>query len=317
MKVNVSAGKVPYNYIWSDDNSTTSDIIENVRKGLYKVTVIDDKSCNGIDSITITQPEKVSANIVVDSISCYNYSDGEVTINGIKGSGPYTYVWDDEIVEGNIVSGLSANIKYILEVYDSKNCYSDKISIKLNQPYILKVAKDTDNTVKPFCSDDFGGMLAIKIKGGTGPYSYNWTGYESQFNQILEGVKEGYYEVEITDANSCIFDTTIFLEAENITCLDIPNVFTPNDIPDDRNDFWDIRYRGDEGKNLNDIYPNAGIKVYNRFGRLVFECKGGSCPDKWDGRYQGKKLPVDSYYYIIELNNGSGKIYKGTLTILY
>ncbi len=221
------------------------------------------------------------------------------------------------MIEGNTVTGLDADTKYVLEIYDSKDCYSDTITIELSQPYILNIEPDTANTIYPFCSDDHDGRLAIEVKGGTGPYTYNWPGYESQHGPMLDGINEGYYQVKIVDINNCVFDTTIFLEAENSACLDIPNVFTPNDIPDNRNDYWDIRYRGEEGKNLTEIYPDAGIKIYNRYGRLVFECKGGTCPDRWDGRYKGHKLPVDSYFYIIELNNGSGKVYKGTVTILY
>ena len=170
---------------------------------------------------------------------------------------------------------------------------------------------------RPFCPDDYQGQLALKISGGTEPYTYSWEGFESQSGPVLDGVNEGYYAVEITDANNCVFDTTIFLEAEYDICLDIPNVFTPNNIPDDKNDFWDIRYRGDEGKTLHDIYPDASIKVYNRYGRIVFECKGSGCPVAWDGTYNGEKLPIDSYFYIIELNNGSGRVYRGTVTILY
>ncbi len=317
LRANPSAGFAPYSFIWGDEDSTTSSILDNVGMGTYTVTVTDDKDCRGSASIDVTAPEPVSADLIIDSISCYSYSDGAVTINGNNGTGPYTYYWEGNLLEGNVVTGLSANIKYILEIYDSRDCYSDSIEIELSQPYILTVEKDTDNIVKPFCPDHYGGILALKITGGTGPYFYDWEGYESQVDAILEGINQGYYAVEITDANNCIFDTTFYLDAEYETCLDIPNVFTPNEIPDDRNDYWDIRYRGEEGISLHEIYPDAEIKVYNRYGRIVFSCKGSECPDRWDGTYNGRKLPIDSYFYIIKLNNGSGKVYKGTVTILY
>jgi gliding motility-associated-like protein len=317
LRVSASAGLEPYTYVWSDAHATTSEFLENIGEGNYLVTVTDDKNCRGADSLEIIAPGKVSADVVIDSISCYNYSDGGATIYGLNGTGPYNYRWDGEPVDGNYVEGLAANIKYTLEVYDSRDCYSDPIEVELSQPYILKLEQDTDNMERPFCPDDYMGQLALKVSGGTGPYTYRWEGFASQSGPLLDGVNEGYYAVEITDANNCVFDTTFYLDAQYDICLDIPNVFTPNNVPDEKNDFWDIRYRGDEGKSLHDIYPDASITIYNRYGRIVFECKGSGCPDKWDGTYNGQKLPVDSYYYIIKLNNGSGRVYKGTVTILY
>ncbi|UCH15025.1 MAG: gliding motility-associated C-terminal domain-containing protein, partial [Bacteroidales bacterium] len=317
LRVSVDLGFPPYNFIWSDEGGTTSNTLDNVSEGSYKVTVTDDKDCRGTDSIVVIAPLKVSADYDIEQISCYSYNDGGVTIHGIYGTGPYTYWWDGELVQGNYVTGLTANVEYILEVFDSRNCYSDSIVVELSQPYILEVEIDTDNVTKPFCPDHNEGILALRVTGGTSPFTYNWDGYESQNDAFLEGINQGYYAVEVIDANNCIFDTTLYLEAEYETCLDIPNVFTPNEVPDNRNDYWDIRYRGEEGISLQEIYPNAEIKVYNRYGRIVFSCKGSECPDRWDGTYNGRKLPVDSYYYIIKLNDGTGRVYKGTVTILY
>lgn len=72
--------------------------------------------------------------------------------------------------------------------------------------------------------------------------------------------------------------------------LRVPNIFSPNG--DGINDTWVIQ-------NL-DTYPLATVKVFARNGMQVFETKNGA--KEWDGRYNGKPLPLATYYYVIDLN---------------
>jgi len=82
--------------------------------------------------------------------------------------------------------------------------------------------------------------------------------------------------------------------------LVITTIFTPNG--DGLNDVWSIP--GIEN------YPLNNVKVYNRWGNLVYE-KDGYIGD-WDGYSNGRmvinsgeRLPVGTYYYIIDLGDGS------------
>jgi gliding motility-associated-like protein len=86
------------------------------------------------------------------------------------------------------------------------------------------------------------------------------------------------------------------------------NVLTPNG--DGYNDTWKI-------KNI-EFYRKNSIKIYNSNGQLV-----KTLPDagqtgytgNWDGKVNGIKLPPGTYYYMIDLEDGSA-IIKGFLTIL-
>jgi gliding motility-associated-like protein len=44
----------------------------------------------------------------------------------------------------------------------------------------------------------------------------------------------------------------------------------------------------------------------------VFESAGYDVP--WDGKHNGKDLPIATYYYIVELTD-SGKMFNGIVTI--
>ena len=87
-------------------------------------------------------------------------------------------------------------------------------------------------------------------------------------------------------------------------CLEIPDIITPND--DGYNDTWKI-------KNI-DLFPNAEVFVFNRWGKLVFNTKNISA-NPWDGTFKGRILPTDSYHYILHLNDGS-KPRSGVISII-
>ncbi|MGC4103319.1 PKD domain-containing protein [Ferruginibacter sp.] len=83
----------------------------------------------------------------------------------------------------------------------------------------------------------------------------------------------------------------------------IPNTFTPNG--DGINEVWTIGYL--------DTYPDCRVQVFTRTGQLVFESKGYKKP--WDGKMNGKTLPFDTYYYIIEPGSGREPV-TGYVTIV-
>ena len=63
-------------------------------------------------------------------------------------------------------------------------------------------------------------------------------------------------------------------------------------------------------------FNKALIKVYTKKGLLIYEKQKGF--DKsWDGSFNGEILPIDTYYYTIDLNlSYARKTYKGTVMIL-
>ncbi len=84
------------------------------------------------------------------------------------------------------------------------------------------------------------------------------------------------------------------------TCLVVYNEFSPNG--DGVNDYFKIDCIAQ--------YPNNSLQVYNRWGNIVFETS--SYKNDWDGTPNGRaivqkedQLPVGTYYYILDLGDGS------------
>lgn len=147
----------------------------------------------------------------------------------------------------------------------------------------------------------------------------------SEANQVLWTPSDYLNDVtvlqpEITTTSTTETGETIYtLTATNGDCvatdeviltiyddLGIYSAFSPNG--DGVNDVWLI-----PGAQQ---YPNSSIKVYNRWGGLIFTSYGYDEP--WDGTFKGKELPVGTYYYVIELNNPTAdpQTLEGSVTII-
>lgn len=100
----------------------------------------------------------------------------------------------------------------------------------------------------------------------------------------------GLYDYTLTATNGkCSKSASYFVTV--IQPVKIPNAFTPNG--DTQNDVWDIRGMS--------TYTEAVVKIFNRWGNLVYEQFGQY--EQWDGtnKNNGKELPVGTYYYLIDL----------------
>ncbi|MEA3495656.1 MAG: HYR domain-containing protein [Bacteroidota bacterium] len=109
-----------------------------------------------------------------------------------------------------------------------------------------------------------------------------------------------YYFYVLSD-HACSTNDTINVKV--IYEFIIPTGFTPNN--DGENDYWDI-------KGIKK-YPDSDVEIYDRWGTKVFSSKGYL--EKWDGTFKAKDLPINSYYYIINKNDGTEPL-KGTVTII-
>ncbi|WP_264551163.1 PKD domain-containing protein [Flavobacterium sp. N2038] len=80
-------------------------------------------------------------------------------------------------------------------------------------------------------------------------------------------------------------------------CLKIYNEFSPND--DGQNDTFYI--------DCITQYPDNQLSIFNRWGNIVYYKKGYD--NTWDGKAEGsaKTLPEGTYYYILDLGDGSKK----------
>lgn len=95
-----------------------------------------------------------------------------------------------------------------------------------------------------------------------------------------------------------------FITAKPVTDVTIENnVITPNN--DGKNDFFVI-----QGLNR---YPNHKVKIFDRAGRIIFSAT--NYQNNFNGRFNGKVLNEDAYYYVIDLGKEFGLL-RGSISII-
>ncbi len=189
-------GVAPYTYLWSNGERTSQ--ISGLGAGTYSVAVTDANGCLVQQSVTISQPD---APIAIGTtgklnLSCNGESDGNINIDVTGGTAPYEYLWSTG-ARGTSITGLSAG-DYTVRVKDANDCVVERI-FAVSEPETLTLEDAVVNESQ--CYDDRNGSIDLNIKGGTGPYTYQWNTGATTKNLI--GISSGTYDVLVTDANGC------------------------------------------------------------------------------------------------------------------
>jgi gliding motility-associated-like protein len=306
--ITVTSGQSPYVFNWQKAGggfTATTEDISGLKAGQYILLITDANSCTATETIDITEPGKLSMNFNLSSstsggfnINCAGTSAGSIDVVPVNQVGTVTYLWSDGETSKTRTSLPAGD--YSVIITDSNNCPADS-SVILTEPDSLKLVFDV---TQPWCPDKPDGEIRLTASGGVvgTDYTYKWS--DNSTNRDITNILSGLFRVTVTDLNGCSIRDSVNVEPERETCLIIPNAISPNG--DLINDEWNI--------GLIDLYPQVEIKIFNRWGELIWNSAKGY-PEPWNGRSNGRLLPVDSYHYIIDLNNGSKPI-LGNVTIV-
>ena len=195
-----TGGTGTYHYSWSNGGTTAN--LSGLAPGTYTLTITDDHGCFGYGSMDITQPDAlaIDANATVVMPSCHNGCDGtisDIVVTG--GTLPYAYMWDNGTTTAN-VAGLCSGVHYVT-VTDAHLC-STVGSFNVGNPTAVEVVGTPVDT-KCWLSCD--GEISTVATGGTGSYSYSWTGPNGFTSALanLTGLCAGTYNLTVTDTHNC------------------------------------------------------------------------------------------------------------------
>jgi len=205
-----SGGTGAFNYLWS--TSSTKDSVFFIPAGTYTVTATDANACTGLGSVTIVNPISVVVAVTQTDITCANADDGKAVVIATGGTQPYSYVWSDSYngdIRNNIATGT-----YQITVADAKGCDTVLNLVYANPTPIEILLAKTDSISCPQYKD---GKIYLEVQGGTPgttqPYTYSIDGISYQNSSIFDSLANGTYTVYIKDANGCVKDTTLVVEA--------------------------------------------------------------------------------------------------------
>ena len=193
------SGATPgYSFAWS--NSVNTAVNTGIGAGTYTLTVTDANGCTDTESIVVSEPDALFANLTIDAtISCNGICDGQVTVAPSGGTGPYTVQWQAGMTAtGNTATNLCGGTNYDVTITDANNCQVIE-PILLAEPDLLTASINIDQIIS--CGGVCDGQLTVSPIGGTLPYSYSWSngGVSASINSLCANT----YTVTITDGNNC------------------------------------------------------------------------------------------------------------------
>ena len=266
INLTVSGGTAPYSYTWS--NGDTTEDISNLIAGQYIVTIIDSNACLYVDTLNVSQPiNPISTNNIINNVLCFGDSTGSATINISGGTAGYTLS-----AFGNTLPLIGTNSFttpsiipagiYPYLVTDSNLCvFSDTITILQNTQVI---ASSTITDISCFGLNDGG--VSLVISGGTGPYTQDWFGADTN------ALGYGYHQFSVSDSNGCVINDSIFVNE--------PQELTAN-------------------------ATISNVSCYGLSdGNVSLSINGGTAPyiQNWNG-FNYNQLSAGTYYYLISDTN--------------
>jgi gliding motility-associated-like protein len=294
-----SGGSGNYTYSWNTNPAQTTINASNVPAGTYTLTITDvDANCVNIDSITVTQPDSISLEMVAN-VACYP-NLGQALVNATGGAGGFTYEWSDSISTTEAALGLDS-AWHAVTVTDANGCTkTDSVFVHV---YPLPTM-----TITPDTTIEYGDYIPLNVTGGE-TYSWDPSDYldcDDCPSPIAAPIVDTYYCATVTDSNTCESEICVLVKVV-IVCGDVfvPSAFSPNG--DGENDMLCV---------YSDCWDQLTLTIYNRWGEVVFVNSNQEIC--WDGTWKGKELNSGVFVYTLDgfLINNELVQQKGNISLI-
>jgi gliding motility-associated-like protein len=188
----------PFTFTWSP-NTIAGQSPNPVPPGTYNVTISDFTGCTETETITINEPDAITAVINTTDESCSPGNDGnaKVTASGGTVATDYTYTWSAGTTFNDSVSNLSAGT-FTVTITDDNGCQSiNNFTIGSDAPFTV----DLDST-DVSCNGGSNGAITTTVTGATGTLTFTWSSSMAS-GQNPSSLVAGTYSVTVTDNTGC------------------------------------------------------------------------------------------------------------------
>ncbi|MEM9546001.1 MAG: choice-of-anchor V domain-containing protein [Bacteroidota bacterium] len=225
---NPENGIEPYSFLW--ETGDTTQMIQDLAPGSYDLTVTDANGCTATATAIINNGDcDLSANVDIESISCFGLSDGAIVIDLMGAVNPVTYSWSDGSTEAALTDLDIGN--YSVTATDANNCQIQILDMEITEPEDIMASDPIITDASSSSSQD--GRIEIEFSGGTGELDIQYT--DGNSNPIglesFDNLQSGSYGAIVTDENGCMKFFGPFIvgvlsstnELENIVATIYPN----------------------------------------------------------------------------------------------
>jgi PKD-like domain/CHU_C Type IX secretion signal domain/SprB repeat len=318
-------------YEWTHDGGL---VVPNADKattkvnfgGKFTITVTNTiTGCTTTDDVLITvDPNKPTAQIDSNNVSCFNAKDGSiafVSITGGKAPLQFSNNGGTSFQATPAFNNLSGG-SYKMIIKDATGCtFIQDVVLTEPAPFTINIGNDTTIALGASVSMDLIDQIAAGAK------NIKWTMTDSSgikvicdkpLDQCLEVTVSPTASTTVcalaTDNNGCIAE-----DCRNINLIRARNVVFSNIL------------RPGLGTDNETFYPKSNsigwinkMSIYDRWGNLMFIRENFAANDPsmgWDGTFNKKDVVPGVYTWVIELEydkKGSGdlEVFKGDVTVI-
>jgi hypothetical protein len=243
-----TAGLTPYQYAWSNGQTTTT--ASNLAAGSYSVTVTDASGCTATKSFTLTAPPALNVQ-ATSTAEVNDANNGTATAQPSGGTPPYSYLWNTVPPKTTMTITALNTGSYTVTVTDSKGCTMTATTM------VGSVVNCAVSSLSLTVTDNGNGSATASSTGGNPPYSYLWS--NGQTMPTATGLGTGSYSVTVTDAIGCTRTKTVSVvsSSQEIAILDNLDI-----LPNPSNGFFSVKLQLSE-------LAQTQVDIYDATGQLV------------------------------------------------
>ncbi|NQY67725.1 MAG: gliding motility-associated C-terminal domain-containing protein, partial [Flavobacteriales bacterium] len=225
--------------------------------------------------------------------------------SGGTGPGTYTYIWSDGQATNPAID-LTGSSSMTATVTDENGCTATTSTVVVGNDVLDPSVAYAEPTVVSYGGSS--GLTAFYHEDA----DYAWStpnGPLTEFpSPMVTEIKETTNYIVIMSYGECADVRSVTVEVLNPQINNIPNAFSPNN--DGINDTWII--------NNIEAYPENKLKIYNRWGQVVYKQVGYSPENAFNGKRLGQDLPEATYWYhfVLDQNIKESEKYTGTVIII-
>lgn len=245
--ITVSGGTIPYNIVWSSGETGPNAYGLNV--GENTVTITDGNGCTLTKTIN-----SIVIEATVNNISCFGQIDGNIDLQLIGGTPPYTYSWSN----GGNASVLNSLPKgdYGVTITDATGVVLH-LNYYIHEPNLLQTASSVNGT-----------SVTVFASGGVPPYTYIFpSGAFDVPTADVTGFPAGNYEVWVYDSSGCLSISNFTLLSVGINQVSPISEIAVYPSLVHKGQTLNIELKGNASSdfNTNGRIINAEGKVYDQF----------------------------------------------------
>lgn len=285
--INIVGGISPYSWTWNTQSSLTLDTF-NLNGGGFFLELTDGMGCvasHNFNVADLSGPEIDTSFVVIKNEDCGQENGAISNITVTSTADSIQFYWNNFLSDSLDISNLIAD-NYQLVVLDNNNCRDTSNFLLIDTNYHNISINYNSTIMEPDEPIDFFQNSIDSSIVNNWSFGDDSTSIEYEPTHIYK--YPGDYTVCLIAGNefNC-FDTSCLEITIFPSEIIIPNIFSPNnDVVNDEFVIYGI----------NDLFD---IKIYNRWGNLVFD--QNPYENNWNGENSnGKKLSEGQYFYILK-----------------